>query len=501
MILLLAGLLLLAGCATTAPDPGVVRTGSGPVSGISAGGIRAYLGIPYAAPPTGDLRWRPPAPVPSWQGTRVATAFGPACPQIVPADTFSELRPGNMSEDCLYLNVWTPAQAGNEKLPVMVFIHGGSYMKGAGSLPLFNGTNLAKKGVVLVTLNYRLGPLGFFAHPALANESPLHTSGNYGLQDQQAALRWVKGNIAGFGGDPDRITVFGESAGGASILVHLAGNDTRGLFRQAIVESGPLWTYGTEINITGTLPESEQYGVKYAKSLGYEGPDAVKNMRGVDAWTLVNATPGSASGFEGIRTLGFKPAVDGIVVPEKPDLVFSGGRQNPVSLIIGTNSDEGTTLAANTRMNVSQYKAFILYRFGADAPDVLLKYPAGTPDEVQQRMEEILTDYDFAASAKFVADSQSKLNRNTYLYRFSYLRDPDSPAGVFHGKELFFVFHPDTIAADATAERVSGVMMDAWTRFARSGDPGGGNLTWPQYTEESGQYLDIGTTPVVKTGY
>ncbi|MGD0079974.1 MAG: carboxylesterase/lipase family protein [Methanoregula sp.] len=501
VVLLLAGVILLAGCTGTAPDSGAVRTESGLVSGTFSDGVRAYLGIPYAAPPTGDLRWRPPVPPPQWQGTRQATAFGAACPQLVPADTSAESLPGNMSEDCLYLNVWTPARSGDEKLPVMVFIHGGSFLQGAGSMPLYNGTSLAKKGVVLVNLNYRLGPLGFLAHPALANESPVHSSGNYGLEDQAAALRWVKNNIAGFGGDPDRITIFGESAGGASILVHLAGNETRGLYRQAIVESGPLWTNGSELNIISTKAEAEQYGDAWAQGLGYAGPDAIARMRGVDAWTLVNATPWSASAFRQVHTLRFKPVIDGWLIPEDPEKIFLEGRQNPVPLIIGTNSDEGSTLATNVGLNVTGYEQYIRKHFGEYAPEVLQKYPAATPAEVQQQMERIMTDVDFSAAAAFVAGSQAKLNRNTYLYRFSYVLLPESQLGAFHGEEIFFVFRPAAIVPDPAGARVSDTMQDAWTRFARSGDPAGGNLTWPQYTRENGSYLDFGAEPVVKGGY
>ena len=493
----------MAGCTQKGPDAGlvktdarVVKTDAGSVSGLQQGGLWVYTGIPFAAPPTGDLRWRPPAPVQAWSGVKETKFYSPACPQPAAVDPTL-----NMSEDCLYLNIWIPARNPDEKLPVMVFIHGGSFLQGAGSIPLYNGTNLAKKGVVLVNLNYRLGPLGFLAHPALANESPQNSSGNYGLQDQIAAIKWVKNNIAGFGGDPNRITIFGESAGGTSTLIHLAGNETRGLYKQAIVESGPLWTNGSEINIISSKAEAEQYGIEYAKSLGYEGPDAIKNMRSVDAWTLVNATPDPASAFWKVHTLRFKPTIDGWLIPEDPERVFFEGRQNPVPLIIGTNTDEGSTLAANTVMNVTQYNKYIRDHFGEYAPEVLQKYPATTTEEVQQQMERIMTDVDFSAAAEFVAGSQSKLNPNTYLYRFSYVMLPDSTLGAFHGAELFFIFRPSSIVPDPAGARVSDMMMDTWVRFAKNGDPAGGTVTWPHYTREKGKYLDIGINPVVKTGY
>jgi para-nitrobenzyl esterase len=238
------GLFLMASCAVAkdmqiGSESGIVKTDAGYLSGTNETDIRAYLGIPYAAPPTGYLRWRPPAAVKPWEGIRQAKEFVPACPQLVKGSSENQGL-GNMSEDCLYLNVWAPAKSPEEKLPVMVFIHGGAFVRGAGSLPLYNGSALARKGVVVVTLNYRLGALGFLTHPELAKESPNNTSGNYGLLDQQAALRWVQNNIAAFGGDPAYVTVFGESAGAVSVISLLASPQSKGLYSQAIVESGPF---------------------------------------------------------------------------------------------------------------------------------------------------------------------------------------------------------------------------------------------------------------------
>ena len=223
--LILIGFSFLSGCIQKKPDASIVKTDSGYVSGINENGLRMYRGIPYAAPPTGDLRWRPPAPVQSWNGTRDATVFSAMCPQ----PSTSNPTAGGMSEDCLYLNVWTPAKNADDKLPVMVFIHGGAFAEGTGSDPLYNGTALARKGVVVVTLNYRMGALGFLTHPQLDKESITNSSGNYGLLDQQAALRWVQKNIGAFGGDPSRVTIFGQSAGGSSILVHLVSPQSKGL--------------------------------------------------------------------------------------------------------------------------------------------------------------------------------------------------------------------------------------------------------------------------------
>jgi para-nitrobenzyl esterase len=504
IFLIVTGLVLVAGCTQKNTEPGNVKTGAGvimtdagAVSGTTGNGVAVYRGIPYAAPPTGDLRWRPPAAVQPWTGVRNSTQYGAACPQP-PSTDMKVLQ--EMNEDCLFLNVWTPAGT-DEGLPVMVFIHGGSWKAGAGSLALYDGSALARKDVVVVTLNYRLGALGFFAHPELAQESAYNSSGNYGLLDQQAALKWVGRNIDKFGGDPSKITVFGESAGASSVLAHLASPGSRGLFWQAIVESGPLFSNGATISVFRPRNEAEQYGVDFARSLGISGPDAVRQMRTVKSMDLINATPEPQSAFWSVRILQFKPITDGWIIPEDPQEVFREGRQNAVPLIIGTNSDEGTTLAMGVNMTVPEYERYVRAHFGKDADRVLAQYPAGTPAEVQTRMERIMTDFDFDDAAKLVAGSMAGLNRSTYLYRFSYVI-PGQPYGAFHGSELFFIFRPSNIKPDTAGSRVSDTMMDYWTRFAKTGNPNGGtDVNWPEYDSLTGRYLNISAVPVVATGY
>jgi para-nitrobenzyl esterase len=495
--LILIGFSVLAGCTQKNADADSVKTDAGYVSGISDNGLRMYRGIPYAAPPTGDLRWRPPAPVQPWNGTKEATAFSAICPQ----PSASNPTAGGMSEDCLYLNVWTPAKSADDNLPVMVFIHGGAFAEGTGSDPLYNGTALAKKGVVVVTLNYRMGALGFLAHPQLDNESLTNTSGNYGLLDQQAALLWVRKNIGAFGGDPSRVTIFGQSAGGSSVLVHLVSPQSKGLYRQAIVESGPLWTNGTILDIFSQKAEGERYGEEFAKSLGYTGPDAIAQMRKVSAAYLVNATPWPASTYWRIHTLGFKPVADGWIIPDEPDTLFLSHRENPVPLIIGNNANDGITLTANANMTVPEYQLFLRDNFGKDAGAVFAKYPANSTPDVQHQLSLMMTDLDFTDAATFAAGSMADLNQSAYLYRFSYDL-PGQPLGAFHSSELFMVFRPPNTFLDPTSTRVSDTMMDCWVRFAKTGDPNGGmNVTWPKYTKERGQYLDIGDIPTVKSGY
>ncbi len=499
--LILSGFFFLAGCTQKGPDAGVVKTDSGvvktdagPVLGLPQGGLRVYTGIPFAAPPTGDLRWKPPAPVKPWDGVKETKIFSPACPQPAAADPTL-----NMSEDCLYLNVWTPAKNTEEKLPVMVFFYGGAFGKIAGSMPLYNGTALAEKGVIVVTTNYRVGALGFLAHPQLDNESPYNVSGNYGLLDQIAAMQWVQRNIGQFGGDPSRVTIFGQSAGGESILIHLVSPQSKGLYQQAIIESGTFWTRGAEIDALNSKANAEQLGETYAQSLGYSGPDAIAQMRKLSYQDLTNATPWPASPFQMVNSRHFEPTIDGWLIPDSPDTLFRLHRENPVPLIIGTNADDGTTLAADANMTVPEYRIFIKNRFGKGADAVLLKYPANSTADVQLRLERIMTDFDFTDAAKFVAGSMADLNQSTYRYQYSYVL-PRQPYGAFHGSETILLFKVP-IPPDPVNNAVSDNLIDLWTRFAKTGDPNGGmNVTWPRYTRESGRYLDIGAVPSVKSG-
>ena len=492
--LVLIGLSFIAGCTQKEPAAGVVnetavvKTDAGSVSGLNQDGLRVFLGIPFAAPPTGDLRWRPPAPVKPWDGVKETKEYAATCPQ--PGSSV------NMSEDCLYLNVWTPAQSANEKLPVMVFFYGGGFKEVAFSMPAYNGTTLAKKGVIVVTPNYRLGALGFLAHPQLDAESPHNASGNYGILDQQAALSWVQRNIDKFGGDPSRVTIFGQSAGAESVLVHVASPTSKGLFQQGIIESGPFWAHGAIIDATHSKAYAEQFGVEYAASLGYSGPDAIAKMRILSPDTLINATPSPSPGFWTTHTVQFEPTIDGWILPDTMDNLYLLHKENPVPLMIGNNANDGTTLSANANMTVPEYVSFIRNRFGNDADSVLAKYPANSTAEVQLRLAQIMTDYDFSDSVKFAAGSMGDQSTSTYVYRYSYIL-PGQPNGAFHGSETLLLFGLPVPADPAVRDTI----VDLWTRFAKTGNPNGGmNLTWPNYTREKGQYLDINVTPTVMTG-
>ena len=480
----------------TPPAPTVVKTDTGYVSGTQKNGLREYLGIPFAVPPTGELRWRPPAPAQPWDGVKETTAFCAACPQPPNAS------PGLVTnEDCLYLNVWTPANSANEKLPVMVFFYGGAFGKIAGQISTYNGTALAQKGVIVVTTNYRVGALGFLAHPELDNESANNVSGNYGLLDQLATLQWVQRNIGAFGGDPSRVTIFGQSAGAESILIHLVSPQSKGLYSQAIVESATFWTKGAEIDALNSKADAENLGVNFTKSLGYSGPGTMTNMRKLSYQVIANATPWPASSFQIVSTPHFEPTIDGWEIPDSPDTLFGLHREYAIPLMIGHNANDGITLAADANMTVPEYRTYIESRFGPEAEQVLKKYPATTTEEVQFQLNQIMTDYDFNDAAKFVAGSMADLDPKTYLYRYSYvLPGPLQPLGAFHGSECFLLFGlANEVKADPV---VAANMIDLWTRFAKTGNPNGGmNVTWPQYTRAGDRYLDINTTSTVMTGY
>jgi len=492
--LVVAGLVVLSGCTQQAQDPTTVKTSAGYVSGINQSGIRVYLGVPFAAPPVGDLRWRPPAPVRSWEGTKAATAYGPTCPE---AQKGSQPGPApNMSEDCLYLNVWTPAQNASAKLPVMVFFYGGGFTSVEGSMPMYNGTTLAEKGVIVVTTNYRIGALGFLAHPDLDRESPHNASGNYGILDQQAALHWVQDNIAAFGGDPSRVTLFGQSAGAESIYIHLVSPESKGLFSQAIVESGPFWAHGAIINATHAKDYAEQFGVGYAQGLGCSGTDAIACMRNVSPDTLINATPSSPSEFQNTHNVMFEPNIDGWVLPDTLDNLYLNHEEAAVPLMVGNNANDGTTLSADANMSVAEYQSFLASRFGSDAGTVFVRYPANSTAEVQIQLAQIMENMDFIDSVKYAAGSMSDISPDTYMYRYSYII-PGQPEGAFHGSELMLLFSVPGVPVDPA---VATNVVDIWTRFAKTGNPNGGmNVTWPNYTRAAGQYLDINTTLSVGT--
>lgn len=520
--LLLAGV-LAAGCDSS--DLEKVRLDSGPVTGaleeVGDGEVWSFKGIPYAAPPVGDLRWKPPQPVAPWTEPLACTAFGPACPQPGASDSFylDTLAVGAIDEDCLHLNVWSPAESAEEQLPVMVWIHGGSFETGSGSMALYDGQKLATGGVVVVSINYRLGPLGFLAHPALSAESAEGVSGNYGLLDQIAALRWVQRNIAGFGGDPANVTVFGESAGAISILDLLVSPSAEGLFHRAIAQSGILLDHGFGVSTTGTLEGAEAAGEHFAERLGIDATgDIPVQMRAKTPDELLVAAAGLAEDSGLVEQgLTWKPVADGHLLPDLPSRLWAAGERHSIPLLIGSNADEGNAFLGGLSVSPEDYEAQMGKIFGDHVQGALALYPASTGQETLTGLSRMLTEVGFASTARFAARSMSTGGgaagssasdaeaAPAYLYWFT--RVPlQNPLGAFHGVEIPYVFgNADLFAFLGTIEKVdydlSAAIMGYWTRFAATGDPnGGGAPKWPRYEAASDQHLELGDSIQVGAG-
>ena len=476
-VLLFAAALPL--CALNDP----VHVAEGMLSGAPGSNpeVRVYKGVPFAAPPVGDLRWKAPKAAITWQGVRTASQFSAACYQTpYPRASIYYRDPEPMSEDCLYLNIWTAAKSNKERRPVMVWIHGGGLTRGSGSVPYYDGEALAKKGVVLVTINYRLGLFGFFAHPELTKESDRNASGNYALLDQIAALEWVQKNIAAFGGDPKRVTIFGESAGSWSVNYLMATPLARGLFQRAIGESGGAF------GVMKKLAEVEESGKKFASSLGV---NSIAALRAKPAEELLKASSASS----------FPPNVDGWMLPEDVYTIFANGKQNDVPLIAGSNADEGKSLApwpatGTPESFIKQARA----RFNAKADEFLKLYPAGSKEEAMASHYASFRDYSFGWEMRTWVRMESKTGKSkAFLYYFDRVPPgPDSGRyGAFHAAEIAYVFEnllPPRPWED-TDRKLSNAVSSYWVNFAGTGDPNGkGLVKWPVYRESGDVALELG---------
>lgn len=450
--------------------------------------VHEFLGIPYAAPPTGDLRWKEPKPPKPWKGVRKATKFGYHCVQgpIYGDMVFPD--PGG-SEDCLTLNVWTPRVDSTAKLPVMVWIYGGGFQAGATSEPRQDGEFLAHKGVVVVSMNYRLGIFGFFAHPELTKESPHHASGNYGLMDQAAAIQWVKRNIVNFGGDPDNITIFGESAGSFSVSAQMASPLTKNLISKAIGESGAFFGRHPREK---SLAASEQDGASFGKEVG---ADSLAKLRAMPAQQLLEA---AMKGYKPGEPFRFWPNVDGYFLPEPVPEIYAKGEQAHVPLLAGWNHDEGSwqQFFGKQQPTKENYIADIKKNFGEHADDMLKAFPADTDDEMK-RSAGLLSTADFIGYGTWRwIDMQLQTGRApVYRYEFDQAPpvDPKSPfaaAGpmAYHSAEIEYVFETLKSKKLPFTEgdfEVSDMMSTYWTNFARTGNPNStGVPNWPQYNAQ-----------------
>jgi para-nitrobenzyl esterase len=472
-----------------------VNTKLGRVQGKQEGDIRTFLGIPYAAPPVGSLRWREPMPAATWKGVRQATVFGPHCMQ---PPVFADMifRDPGPSEDCLTLNVWTPAKDKSTKLPVMVWIYGGGYQGGSTSEARQDGAVLATNGVVVVTLNYRLGIFGFFTHPALTAESPNKASGNYGLLDQTAALRWVKENIEAFGGDPSNVTLFGESAGAFAVSTQMASPLAKGLFQKAIGESGGA-LYSGVLGVK-TRAEVEQKDAEFARKVYHV--DTLDALRAIPAQELLDRATKPAGSTDLIH---FAPVVDGYLLPESVAAIFAAGKQNDVPMIAGWNHDEGGVL---TKTTVESFQKSVHDQFGENASKVLAAYPASSDAESIRPASDLAADTFIAYSTwKWLEVQATTGKQPVYRYRFDEVvpADPFHTDGnaAYHSGEIAYVFGSQHLLTDfkwtPEDQALSKQMQQYWTNFAKTGDPNGSGLpNWPTYNAASDwQVLHLDAQP------
>ncbi len=476
-----------------------VRIDSGTISGApaSAGSkVRAYKGIPYAAPPVGKLRWQPPQPVTAWQGVRKCDQFGPICPQApYPATSIYAQAPQPQSEDCLLLNVWTAAEGADEKRPVMVWIHGGALTRGSGSIPAYDGEQLAIQGVVLVTINYRLGPLGFLAHPALSRESEHGSSGNYGVLDQIAALRWVQRNIAAFGGDPSRVTIFGESAGSWSVCALVATPLAKGLFHRAIGQSGGCFEPMADLKRSRYgLPPAEQGGQQLAVALGCDqSSDPLAAMREKSAEEIV-----ALANKDGSQVRA-RANVDGWAFPAEIREIYAAGKQSQVPVIVGSNADEGNSLVGHLAPNrMDAFVEGVRKKYGALADQFLQVYPVTSDSDARGAFLHAAGDEMFTWEMRTWARMSEKSGQPAYLYYFSHVppRPDAEKLGAYHAAEILYVFDNLNIAPwpqQASDKALAHAMSAAWVRFAATGDPNGDGLpSWTPYDSRSESYLEFG---------
>ena len=492
------GALAFGGAAAAADFPVQARTEAGEVRGAVQDGVLAFKGLPFAAPPVGPLRWRPPQPAAPWSGVRPALAYGHDCMQK-PFPSDAAPLGTEPAEDCLVLNIWRPAEARPGKLPVMVWIYGGGFVNGGSSPAVYDGSQFARRGVVLVSFNYRLGRFGFFAHPALTAESRDGLLGNYGYMDQIAALQWVKRNIAAFGGDPDNVTVFGESAGGGSVHMLMTSPMARGLFAKAIVESGGgLGGFSQIRRLHGDVPggpvSAESIGVAFAEANGIEGsgPKALAALRALPAEKVVGGLNMASMGSAATTYAG--PMLDGRVVTESTGQTYLADRQAKVPLLIGANSMD---------IGFSNAKSMdeLLAPYGANRDRARAAYDPQNTGDLKTVGYAMAMDRFMVGPAREIAAGLAKRGQRTYEFRFSYVATSmrSQWPGAPHATEIPFVF--DTVAAkygkDLTAddEATAQAANAYWVNFARTGNPDGPGLPhWPAYDPRKDEIMDFTPT-------
>jgi len=479
-----------------------VKTANGIVEGTTdiTTGVRAFKGVPFASPPVGDLRWQPPQPVKNWKGTRKADQFGPRCMQ---RPIFSDMvfRSNGMSEDCLYLNVWTPAKSAKDKLPVLVYFYGGGFVAGDGSEPRYEGASMARKGIVALTVNYRLSVFGFFSHTELTRESAHHASGNQGLLDQNAALRWVQENIAAFGGDPKKVTIAGESAGSVSVSAQMGSPLSKNLIAGAIGESGSL------LGTLSALPlhEAEKNGVKFGSSIG---ADSLAALRAKSAEEILEATAKPDAPR-------MSPTIDGYFFPKSPFEIYAAGEQAHVPLLVGSNSQENSYQAILGRetLTVENYRKALQRLYGDKAEKVFNLYPASTENEVMGAAQDLASDRFISYSTWKWLDLATKSGgKPSYYYLYARprpalreTRDSKTAAvpalgsrGAGHSAEIEYAMgnldSNHVYAWTPDDYKVSKVMQEYFANFIKTGNPNGRGLpTWPTFAGGQRMTIDVET--------
>ena len=462
-----------------------VKVEQGLLQGTLKDGVIVYKGVPYAEPPVGKLRWHAPLPPKQWKGVREADKFSANPIQVMVKELgpwTPEYQPkGAVSEDCLYLNIWTTAKSSKEKRPVVMYIPGGAFTGGSGNCPVYNGENLAKKGLVVVTINYRVGVIGFLALPELTKESKHHSSGNYGLLDQLAALKWIKKNISAFGGDPARVTIMGQSAGAASVNYLTASPLAKGLFIRAIAESGT----NERIGPGESLASAEQTGVKFAKALGVSSLAA---LRALPASELLAATKGE---------FRFLPIVDGWFLPRSGDDIFQTGKQNDVTTITGWVADEGSYSDNYGKVPAKEFRKEVEQRTGPLADEILKLYPASTDAEATESQKKFARDMSMVSMYLWSVKREKTSKTNIYTYIFTH-QEPGATKErylAFHSSELPYVFDNLNQSPRPWTEedkKIAEIMSDYWVNFISTGNPNGKGLpAWPVFKPTAKETMEL----------
>ncbi len=479
---------MIASGLVIAQQPAPVKVESGLLQGTSEDGVTVYRDVPFAAPPIGDLRWRAPRPPIAWEGVRKADRFAPNPVQEM-RESFgpwtAEYQPqGEVSEDCLYLNIWTGTKSGEERRPVMVYIPGGAFTGGSGNCPVYNGKNLAKKGLVVVTINYRVGVLGFLALPELTKESKHNASGNYGLLDQLAALEWIKRNIAAFGGDPARVTIMGQSAGAASVHYLTGSPLAKGLFVRAIAQSGSY----AQIGPGESLASAEQTGVRFAKAKGAASLAALRAMPAADVTSPTK------------EEFHFLPIVDGWFLPKSVDEIFAAGEQSDVATLTGWVADEGSYNDNYGKVPAEELRKQARQQAGTQADRILQLYPTSTQAEAEESQKAFARDISLVSMYQWAVNRGKTGKTPVYTYLFTHPQPGATRERyeTFHSSELPYIF--DNLKQTPrpwTAEdaKIAETMSAYWTNFIATGDPNGEGLArWPTFKEIPDETMELGDT-------